>query len=83
MGLTTISGTITHSPKRVVTKTGRVMAVATIQAESDKRSAYPLKVIAFEVQALALMLYRRGNKITVAGKTSYWNGYQITIERIE
>ncbi len=53
------------------------MAVATILALSDRRSAYPLHVIAFDLLALELMLYQFGQTITVNGRTAYRNGYQI------
>lgn len=41
----TTSGTVIKAPERVKTATGKVMATMTIQAESDKRSPYPLKKI--------------------------------------
>jgi len=58
------------------------MAVATILALSDRRSAYPLRVIAFDLLALELMLYQFGQTITVNGRTAYWNGYQVTASHI-
>ncbi|HII3673174.1 TPA: hypothetical protein ACY3XY_003493 [Yersinia enterocolitica] len=58
------------------------MAVATILASSDRRSDYPLRVVAFDVMALELMLCQLGQKITVSGRSAYWNGYQITASHI-
>ncbi|WP_227478943.1 hypothetical protein [Yersinia hibernica] len=58
------------------------MAVATILVSSDKRSDYPLRVIAFDMLALELMLCQLGQKITVSGRSAYWNGYQVTASHI-
>lgn len=41
----TTSGTVIKAPERVKTATGKVMSTMTIQAESDKRSPYPLKIV--------------------------------------
>ncbi|MFJ1227772.1 hypothetical protein [Yersinia proxima] len=57
------------------------MAVATILASSDKRSDYPLRVIAFDMLALELMLCQYGKTITVTGLTSFYNGYQVTAKK--
>ncbi|CAI1128799.1 Uncharacterised protein [Serratia fonticola] len=56
----TITGTITNAPRRIKTQTGRVMAAATVLVESDKRSAYPMQVIGFDLMALELMIHQRG-----------------------
>ncbi|KFK92764.1 hypothetical protein IV04_24470 [Serratia sp. Ag1] len=80
--MVTVTGKITKGPKRVQNRTGKVMAVATILALSDRRSAYPLRVIAFDLLALELMLYQFGQTITVNGRTAYWNGYQVTASHI-
>ncbi len=82
MIVSTLSGKVIRPPKRIKTRTGRVMVVATILASSDTRSDYPLRVIGFEVQALALMIYQRGQIVTVTGKTGYRGGYQITLTEI-
>ncbi|MBC8954963.1 hypothetical protein Xenpb_03760 [Xenorhabdus sp. PB62.4] len=58
------------------------MAVATMQAQSDKRSDYPLRVVGFDEMALSVMLLQRGQVITVTGKSSYWQGYQLTASSI-
>lgn len=41
----TVTGTVTKAPQRVRTATGKVMATMTIQAESKRRSPYPLKLV--------------------------------------
>ncbi|HBC5016413.1 TPA: hypothetical protein KET99_000627 [Proteus mirabilis] len=74
----TTSGTVIKAPERVKTATGKVMATMTIQAESDKRSPYPLKIVAFDINALELMIYQKGNKITATGRYEWFNGYQLT-----
>ncbi|MEM8224570.1 hypothetical protein Q4R01_17825, partial [Morganella morganii] len=48
----TVTGTVTKPPQRVKTATGKVMATMTIQAESERRSPYPLKLVAFDMNAL-------------------------------
>ncbi|WP_432322920.1 hypothetical protein [Yersinia enterocolitica] len=80
--IATVTGHITKAPKRVESRTGKVMAVATILASSDKRSDYPLRVIAFDMLALELMLCRLGQTITVSGRAAYWKGYQVTASHI-
>ncbi|AOM39565.1 hypothetical protein [Xenorhabdus hominickii] len=42
----TVTGKITVAPKRIKCQTGKVMAVATMRVQSDKRSDYPLGAIA-------------------------------------
>ncbi|BCU88608.1 hypothetical protein KD5_01020 [Yersinia pseudotuberculosis] len=78
----TITGRITKTPKRIKTQTGKIMAVATIQVETDKRTPYPLCVVGFDLLALELMLCQFGQRITVAGRSAYWNGYQVTASHI-
>lgn len=51
----TVTGTVTKPPQRVKTATGKIMATLTIQAESERRSPYPLKLVAFDINALELM----------------------------
>ncbi|WP_338804511.1 hypothetical protein WDV76_03495 [Xenorhabdus griffiniae] len=79
---TTVTGKITAAPKRIKCQTGKVMAVATMQAQSDKRSDYPLRVVGFDEMALSVMLLQKGQVITVTGKSSYWQGYQLTATSI-
>ncbi|HEY0209496.1 hypothetical protein [Acerihabitans sp.] len=79
----TITGRITKAPKRIKTRTGKVMAVAAIQVETDKRTPYPLRVVGFDLLALELMLCRFGQKITVTGATGYHEGYQIKADDIQ
>lgn len=45
--IATVIGIITKPPQRIKTATGKVMATMTIQAESDKRTSYPLKIVAY------------------------------------
>ncbi|SFO09504.1 hypothetical protein [Xenorhabdus japonica] len=52
----TVTGKITVSPKRIKCQTGKVIAVATMQAQSDKRSDYSLRVVGFDEMALSVML---------------------------
>ncbi|OVZ88149.1 hypothetical protein [Yersinia intermedia] len=78
----TFTGRLAKAPKRVQSSTGKVMAVATILASSDKRSDYPLRVIAFDMLALELMLCQLGQKVTVSGRSAYWNGYQVTVSSL-
>lgn len=80
--MTTFTGRITKIPRRVKTQTGKVMAVATIQVETDKRTPYPLRVVGFDVLALELMLCQFGQRITVTGMTGFYGGYQVTVENI-
>ncbi|MNH19764.1 hypothetical protein D3C79_795110 [compost metagenome] len=79
---TTITGTISQAPKRIPTRTGRVMVAATMLVASEKRSPYPMQVIGFDVMALELMLHQRGQRLTVTGPTGYHNGYQITAREV-
>lgn len=74
----TTSGTVIKAPERVKTATGKVMVTMTIQAESDKRSPYPLKIVAFDINALELMTCQKRNKVTVTGRYEWFNGYQLT-----
>ncbi|WP_208105134.1 hypothetical protein [Proteus sp. G2669] len=76
--IATVIGIITKPPQRIKTATGKVMATMTIQAESDKRSPYPLKIVAFDINALELMTYQKGNKVTATGRYEWFNGYQLT-----
>ncbi|PHM70033.1 hypothetical protein [Xenorhabdus kozodoii] len=78
----TVTGKITVAPRCIKCQTGKVMAVATMQAQSEKRSDYPLRVIGFDEMALSVMLLQKGQVITVMGKASYWQGYQLTVSAI-
>ncbi|CNK43536.1 Uncharacterised protein [Yersinia mollaretii] len=79
--MTTFTGRITKIPKRIKTQTGKVMAVATIQVETGKRTPYPLRVIGFDLLALELMLCQFGQRITVTGLIGFYGGYQITVDK--
>lgn len=74
----TVSGTVTKAPQRVKTATGKVMATLTIQAESERRSPYPLKLVAFDMNALELMTCQKGSQIIATGWHEWFNGYQLT-----
>ncbi|MER2871074.1 hypothetical protein ABTW46_18365 [Morganella morganii] len=74
----TVSGIITKPPQRVKTASGKVMATMTIQAESERRSPYPLKLVAFDINALELMACQKGSQITATGWSHWYNGYQLT-----
>ncbi|MEM7873184.1 hypothetical protein Q4R10_12280 [Morganella morganii] len=52
------------------------MATLTIQAESERCSPYPLKLVAFDDDAL--MTHQKGNRITATGWPRWYNGYQLT-----
>ncbi|CDH05553.1 conserved hypothetical protein [Xenorhabdus bovienii str. oregonense] len=77
--IATVTGKITVAPKRIECQTGKVMAVATMRVQSDKRSDYPLRVVGFDEMALSVMLLQKGQVITVMGKASYWQGYQLAV----
>lgn len=79
--MTTFTGRITKIPKRIKTQTGKVMAVATIQVETNKRTPYPLRVVGFDVLALELMLCQFGQRIAVTGVIGFYSGYQITVDK--
>ena len=79
----TITGRITKIPKRIKTQTGKVMAEATIQVETDKRTPYPLCVVGFDLLALELMLCQFGQRVSVTGSTGFHGGYQIKAAAIQ
>ncbi|MCT1588320.1 hypothetical protein M3E74_12740 [Morganella morganii] len=74
----TVTGTVTKPPQRVKTATGKVMATLTIQAESERRSPYPLKLVAFDMNALELMTCQKGSRVIATGRHEWFNGYQLT-----
>lgn len=74
----TVTGTVTKPPQRVKTATGMVMATLVIQAESERRSPYPLKLVAFDMNALELMTCQKGSRIVATGRHEWFNGYQLT-----
>ncbi len=74
----TVTGTVTKPPQRVKTATGKVMATMTIQAESECRSPYPLKLVAFDINALELMACQKGSRVIATGRHEWFNGYQLT-----
>ncbi|CDH06954.1 conserved hypothetical protein [Xenorhabdus bovienii str. oregonense] len=78
----TVTGKITVAPKRIKCQTGKVMAVATMQVQTDRRSPYLLRVVGFDEVALSVMLLQKGQVITVMGRASYWQGYQLTASSI-
>ncbi|MCP9267585.1 hypothetical protein M5U04_05605 [Xenorhabdus sp. XENO-1] len=80
--VSTVTGKITVSPRRIKCQTGKVMVVATMQVQSERRSDYPLRVVGFDEVALSVMLLRKGQDITVTGKASYWQGYQLAVTSV-
>lgn len=74
----TVTGTVTKPPQRVKTATGKVMATMTIHAESEHRSPYPLKLVAFDMNALELMACQKGSRVIATGRHEWFNGYQLT-----
>lgn len=74
----TVSGTVTKAPQRVKTATEKVMATMTIQAESERRSPYPLKLVAFDDEAPLLMTCQKGSRVIATGRHEWFNGYQLT-----
>ncbi|CDG21633.1 conserved protein of unknown function [Xenorhabdus poinarii G6] len=74
----TVTGIVTKSSQRVKTATGKVMTTMTIQAESERRSPYPLTLVAYDDDALPLMTCQKGNRITATGWPHWYNGYQLT-----
>ncbi len=63
-----VTGTVTKQPQRVRTATEKVMATMTIQAESEHRSPYPLKLVAFDINALELMACQKGCWVIATGR---------------
>lgn len=80
--IATVTGTVTKPPQRVKTATGKVMAIMTIQAESERRSPYPLKLVAFDDEALLLMTCQKGSRIIATGWSRWYNGYQLADAQI-
>lgn len=80
--MATFTGRLTKKTNRIQSHTGKVRAVATILVSSDKCSDYPLRVIAFDILALELILCQLGQKIIVNDRSAYWNGYQVTASHI-
>ncbi|WP_235845266.1 hypothetical protein [Morganella psychrotolerans] len=58
------------------------MATLTIQAESERRSPYPLKLVAFDMNALELMTCQKGSQVIAIGRHEWFNGYQLTAAQI-
>ncbi|TCV97950.1 hypothetical protein [Biostraticola tofi] len=79
---TTLSGVITKSPSRIKSTTGRPMVKATILAESEKRSSYPLTVVGFDIMALELMAHLRGQRLKITGRMEWNGGYSIVADQI-
>lgn len=74
----TLSGTIIKAPQRIKTATDKIMATMTIQVASESRSSYPLKLVAFDINALELMTCQKGSRVTAIGRYEWFNGYQLT-----
>nr|ELR5225894.1 hypothetical protein [Providencia rettgeri] len=78
----TITGIVTKSPQRVATATSKVIASMMVEVQSEQRSNYPMKITGFDEQALNLMLCRKGQEVTITGRSSYWRGYQLVVNNI-
>lgn len=81
----TVNGKVIKSPQRIKTRTGKIMASLMLQAESDTRSPYPVQVVAFDEDALELMLHQRGQSMTVTGRAQWQGnksqgGYQLVVK---
>ncbi|WP_413482155.1 hypothetical protein [Morganella psychrotolerans] len=82
-GITSIvSGVVIKAPERGKTVKGKVYATMTIEAESECRSAYPLRLVAFDIDAIGLMMCKYGDKVTAKGSYSWFNGYQLVGSQI-
>lgn len=78
-GITSIvSGVVIKAPERGKTVKGKVYATMTIEADSECRSAYPLRLVAFDIDAIELMMCKHGDKVTAKGSYGWFNGYQLT-----
>ncbi|TKI05494.1 hypothetical protein [Martelella alba] len=80
--IATLSGVITKAPCRIKGTAGRPMVKATLLAESDKRSSYPLTVVGFDIMALELMVHLRGERLKVTGRMEWNGGYSIVADQI-
>jgi hypothetical protein len=54
----------------------------TIEAVSESRNSYPLRLVAFDIEAIELMMCKRGDKVTVKGSYGWFNGYQLSGARL-
>ncbi|GLX65522.1 hypothetical protein KMU_35640 [Proteus vulgaris] len=72
-----VSGVVIKAPERGKTVKGKVYATMTIEAESECRSAYPLRLVAFDIEAIELMMCKHGDKVTAKGTYGWFNGYQL------
>ncbi len=78
-GITSIvSGVVIKAPERGKTIKGKVYATMTIEADSECRSAYPLRLVAFDIDAIELMMCKHGDKVTAKGSYGWFNGYQLS-----
>lgn len=81
--IATVTGIVTKSPQRVATATGKVMASMMIEVQSEQRSNYPMRVTGFDESALNVMLCKKGQTVTVMGRSSYWRGYQLVANDVQ
>lgn len=78
-GITSIvSGVVIKALERGKTVKGKVYATMTIEADSECRSAYPLRLVAFDIDAIELMMCKHGDKVTAKASYGWFNGYQLT-----
>lgn len=78
-GITSIVfGVVIKAPERGKTVKGKVYATMTIEADSECRNAYPLRLVAFDIDAIELMMCKHGDKVTAKGSYGWFNGYQLS-----
>lgn len=76
--ISVISGVVIKAPERGKTVKGKVYATMTIEAVSESRNSYPLRLVAFDIEAIELMMCKRGDKVTAKGSYGWFNGYQLS-----
>ena len=80
--ISVISGVVIKAPERGKTVKGKVYATMIIEAVSESRNSYPLRLVAFDIEAIELMMCKRGDKVTVKGSYGWFNGYQLSGTRL-
>ncbi|EKT66516.1 hypothetical protein [Providencia alcalifaciens] len=80
--ISVISGVVIKAPERGKTVKGKVYATMTIEAVSESRNSYPLRLVALDIEAIELMMCKRGDKVTVKGSYGWFNGYQLSGARL-
>ncbi|ETT07307.1 hypothetical protein AB7303_17595 [Providencia rettgeri] len=80
--ISVISGVVIKAPERGKTVKGKVYATMTIEAVSESRNSYPLRLVAFDIEAIELMMCKRGDNVTAKGSYGWFNGYQLSGAKI-